>query len=167
MSQCCFCNMNCPSVEISFAHNFTRFLNKENGHTAFPSPHAPTFSMTVSNDNTSITREAWLQPVQVAGRFLSSSESTEGPWRYLPNRERRRSQGMRACHPFIYHLEAIVLISGSGGETLHSSWSPASVSHTLMKWELMSWPYLLIRLMMNKDSGKNELGSSVAFLYFL
>ena len=28
----------------------------------------------------------------------------------------------------------------------------------------MSQPRLLIRLLMNKDSGKNELGSAVAFL---
>ena len=55
-----FCNMNCPSAEISSARNFTRSLNEENGQTAFPCPHTPSsFSVMVSNDNTSISREAW------------------------------------------------------------------------------------------------------------
>lgn len=26
-----FCDVNCPSAEITFAYNFTRFLNEENG----------------------------------------------------------------------------------------------------------------------------------------
>lgn len=85
-----FLQMSCLCAEISFAHNFTRFLNEENGQTAFPFPHTHFLCVcvTVSNDNTCITRQALSWPAQVAGRFLSSLESMVGPWGCLQNRDR-------------------------------------------------------------------------------
>lgn len=132
MPQCCFCNMNFPSVKISFASNFTRFLNEGNGQTAFLSPHSPTFSMAVSNDNTSITREApgsastgcWKAPV--------FPESTEGPGEGGVCRAEIEPEAPGGGEPSPCYLPSAALVSGRRGTPLPSSW-PASVSHTLMK----------------------------------
>lgn len=136
MSQCCFCNMNCFCAEISFAHNFTRFLNEENGQTAFPSPHTPTFSMTISNDNTSITIEAsepastdcWKVPV-FPWEYWGLCK---GVWRAEIE---PKVLGEGALHPAVYYQEAVILLPGRRGTSLSTS-SPASASHMLMKWEL-------------------------------
>ena len=111
MPQCCFCNMNFPSVKISFASNFTRFLNEGNGQTAFLSPHSPTFSMAVSNDNTSITREApgpastgcWKAPV--------FPESTEGPGEGggLQSRDRAGGPGGRRALTLLFTISSSCL----------------------------------------------------------
>lgn len=165
MSQCCFCNMNCFCVEISFGHNFTRFLNEENGQTTFPSPHTPSFSMTIPNDNTSITREApepasmdcWKVPV-----FC---------WEYWGLCEgvcrveiEPQILGKRALHPAVYDHEAIVPLWEEKNITIYLV-TCLSEPHA-DEVRTVSQPRLLIRLMMNRDSRKNEFGSAVAFLYF-
>jgi hypothetical protein len=115
MSQCCFYNMNCHSVEINFTHNFTRFLSERNRQTALPSLHTPTLSVAESNDHMFISSGQEL-PAWAAGRLLSSMWALRVQWCVHPQgRDRVGRWGKRALHLAFHCQEATALLSRRRG----------------------------------------------------